>query len=235
MPDDHPPTPDDPPRTGSDDGVRCRICGRALHRPSPVCFCCRTVARQLGLPLVPIVVVREYRVGDADHRRLRGYKDAPTREARRHHRQRLVEELAEWTAGNGDALDRRLGSWTVVTAVPSTRRPGPSPAGALLDGVPELAARHLPLLRRGRGAPDHLTACRNGFAPAPGVDRVGLDGMAVLVFDDSVTTGARAQSAAAALRLTGVRVVGILAVGRALPADRPTVGQTCDRRSQAGG
>ncbi|HEY4929250.1 MAG TPA: hypothetical protein VIH95_08855 [Acidimicrobiales bacterium] len=35
-------------------------------------------ARQLGLPLVPLVALREYRIGDADHRRLRGYKDAPT-------------------------------------------------------------------------------------------------------------------------------------------------------------
>ena len=48
------------------------------------------------------------------------------------------------------------------------------------------------------------------------MDRAGLAGLPVLVFDDSVTTGARAQSAAAALRLAGARVVGILAVGRAL-------------------
>jgi predicted amidophosphoribosyltransferase len=36
-----------------------------------------------------------------------------------------------------------------------------------------------------------------------------------------VTTGARAQSAAAALRLAGARVVGILVVGRALAPDAP--------------
>jgi orotate phosphoribosyltransferase len=43
------------------------------------------------------------------------------------------------------------------------------------------------------------------------------------VFDDSITTGSRAQSAAAALRMAGAQVVGILAVGRAVggvPADR---------------
>jgi len=36
------------------------------------------------------------------------------------------------------------------------------------------------------------------------------------VFDDTVTTGARAQSAAAALRECGARVAGILVVGRVL-------------------
>jgi predicted amidophosphoribosyltransferase len=62
-------------------------------------------------------------------------------------------------------------------------------------------------------------ADRNGFALLPGVDRAGLDGLPVLVFDDSITTGARAQSAAATLRLAGARVVGNLAVGRALARD----------------
>ncbi len=120
-------------------------------------------------------------------------------------------------AGGGAAVDR-LGPWALVTPVPSTRRPGPPPSGRLLDEVPALADRHLDLLGRGRGAPGHLVACRDGFAPLPGVDRAFLDGIPVLVFDDSVTTGARSQSAAAALRLAGARVVGILAVGRALRA-----------------
>ncbi len=82
--------------------------------------------------------------------------------------------------------------------------------------MPALADRHLRLLGRGSGRPDHLVASRDGFAPLAGVDRAGLDRLPVLVFDDSVTTGARAQSAAAALRLAGARVVGILVVGRAL-------------------
>ena len=63
-----------------------------------------------------------------------------------------------------------------------------------------------------------LRAGRDVFATAPGVDRAGLDDLPVLVFDDTVTTGAAAQSAAAALRLAGARVVGVLAMGRALAA-----------------
>jgi len=205
-----------PPRPDRSTCASCVVCAGAVHGRPPVCFCCRLAARQLGLPLVPVVVTADYRVGDSDHRRMRGYKDGGTAETRSRYRRELVSSLTAWTAVHGGALEGRVGPWSVVTTVPSTRRPGPAPAEALIDGVPALADRHLRLLGRGKGALDHLQAARDGFAPLPGVDRAGLDGLSVLVFDDSVTTGARAQSAAAALRLAGGRVVGILAVGRAL-------------------
>ncbi|HEY4929251.1 MAG TPA: hypothetical protein VIH95_08860 [Acidimicrobiales bacterium] len=128
----------------------------------------------------------------------------------------MVDGLAEWMTVHSCLLVDRFGPWSVVTTVPSTRRIGPAPAEALVDGVPSLADRHLRLLGRGRGRLDHLEAARDGFAPLAGVDRSGLDRLPVLVFDDSVTTGSRAQSAAAALRLVGARVVGIVVVGRAL-------------------
>lgn len=76
--------------------------------------------------------------------------------------------------------------------------------------------RRRQLLGRGSGAVDHLCAARDGFIIHPSVDRAVLRRSAVPVFDDTVTTGARAQSAATDLRLVGARVVGILAVGRAL-------------------
>lgn len=201
----------------------CSICGRSVQLSRTVCFCCRLAARQLGLPLVPMVALREYRVGDADHRRLRGYKDALSAARREQYRGELVDGLAAWITVNRGLLARRFGPWSVVTTVPSTRRSGPAPAEALVDGVPSLADRHLRLLGRGSGPLDHLEAHRAGFTPLPGVDRAGLTGLPVLVFDDSVTTGSRAQSAAAALRLVGARVVGIVVVGRAL-APLATVG-----------
>jgi hypothetical protein len=186
------------------------------------------VAGQLGLPLVRTVVVHEYRVGDDVHRRLRGYKDGPSAESRRRHRLRVADDLMTWIDRQEEGADAWVGRSTVVTPVPSTRRVGPAPAGVLLDAVPVLAARHLPLLVRGAGRAGHLAACRDGFVLEPGVERAGLEGLAVLVFDDSVTTGARSQSAAAALRMAGAHVVGILAVGRALrrvppPEDRSAI------------
>jgi len=203
-------------------GAACRVCGRTVAHGLPVCFCCRTVADQLALPLVPLVAVSEYRVGDRVHRRLRGYKDAPVTEVRDRCRGELVAELATWLARHGPGLGRQVGDWAVVTTVPSSRRPGRPPAEALVDGVPLLACRHLRLLVGGRGRADHLQADRTAFGLAPGVDRDGLADLPVLVFDDTTTTGAAAQSAAAALRLAGARVVGVLVVGRALAPLPPT-------------
>jgi hypothetical protein len=173
------------------------------------------VAGQLGLPLVPLVALTEYRVGDGTHRRLRAYKDDPVAEVRDRSRRQLVDGLAGWDGGGG-ALAGWTGEWAVVTAVPSSRRPGPAPVEAVVEGVPTLAGRHLRLLVRGSAAAGHLRAHRSAFVVAPGVDRAGLTGLAVLVVDDTTTTGAAAQSAAAALRLAGARVVGALVLGRAL-------------------
>jgi predicted amidophosphoribosyltransferase len=206
-------------------GADCRVCGRTVVGDLPVCFCCRTVADQLALPLVPLVAVCEYRVGDRVHRRLRDYKDAAVPEVRDRCRRELAAGLGEWLAERGTGLGRQLAEWAVVTTVPSSHRPGRAPAEALVDEVPELASRHLRLLARGRGGAGHLRADRAAFGLAPGVDRAGLVGLAVLVFDDTTTTGAAAQSAAAALRLAGARVVAALAVGRALaPLPSPPAG-----------
>ena len=196
----------------------CRLCGRTSTGLHPVCFCCRLTARQLGLPLVPTVVTTEYRLGDEAHLRLRGYKDAVHHVERDHHRRALAEGLDRWLADHVELLAGGLGRWDVATPVPSTHRPGPAPVGRLIDDVPGLAGCRLDLLGRGRSVPRHLAARRDGFVPLPGVDRRALEGRRVLVVDDSVTTGARSQSAAAALRLAGARVVGVLAIGRALPA-----------------
>ncbi len=194
----------------------CRVCGRTVVRDRPVCFCCRTVSGQLALPLTPLVAVSEYRPGDRLHRLLRGYKDAPVVEVRDRCRRELVGDLTDWLTDRGPGLGGQIGAWTVVTTVPSSRRPGGAPAEALADGVPLLASRHLRLLTAGRVGADHLLADRSAFGLGHGVDRAGLADLAVLVFDDTTTTGAAAQSAAAALRLAGARVVGILVVGRAL-------------------
>lgn len=201
--------------------VRCPVCGRAGHGTTPVCFCCRTVAAQLGLPLVPLIALCEYRVGDRDHHHLRAYKDAPIPEVRERSRLALTGALTR--ACTGPAADQASwwGTWAVVTTVPSSCRPGPAPGERLVDGVPTLAGRHRRLLVRGSGAGGHLQAGRDVFRLAAGVDRRGLDGLSVLVFDDTTTTGAAVQSAAAALRLAGARVVGALVMGRALAPVSP--------------
>ena len=201
----------------------CQVCGRPTHGAFARCYCCTSLVGQLQMPLASLVAMVEYRVeyrvGDRMHRRLRGYKDAPVGEARTVYAGQLAWMMERWMTANGSWLSGRVeGVWDVVTTVPSSRRPGPPPVDAIVGGVPSLCDLRRSLLVRGPGPTGHLLADRHGFVPAPGLDLDQLRNLAVLVIDDSVTTGARAQSAAAALRLAGARVAGVLVIGRAMPA-----------------
>jgi adenine/guanine phosphoribosyltransferase-like PRPP-binding protein len=169
------------------------------------------------MPLTPVVAVADYWIGDDMHRHLRGYKDAPVGEARRAHVEQLTALIDDWLVRHRRRLSGRFGSgWDVVATVPSSCRPRGAPVDALVSGVVELRRRWLPLLIRGEEAIDHLIASRHGFEVEASVDRAWLRRRRVLVVDDTIITGARAQSAAATLRLSGAAVAGILVVGRGL-------------------
>ncbi len=203
------------------DAEVCRVCGGAAPAGFAHCFCCATLVRQLRMRLVPVVAVAEYRVGDRLHRRLRGYKDAPVAEARETCATHLADLVARWMAADPTRLPRRFGSgWDLVATVPSSGRPVGAPADTLVLRVPALAPAHRTLLVRGPEPTGHLRAARRGFEVAASVDRESLRDRRVLVFDDSITTGARAQSAAAALRMAGADVIGVVAVGRVVGGGR---------------
>jgi predicted amidophosphoribosyltransferase len=197
----------------------CGVCGGTRHGGFALCFCCTAVVEQLRLPLVPVVAMAEYRLGDRMHRLLRGYKDAPSLVAREARTAALAALVELWLGANEESLRVRFsGGWDLVTTVPSSRGRVGSPADALVERVLSLADATRSLLVRGDERLGHLVAARRGYVLSPDVESRALADKSVLVFDDSVTTGARAQSAAAALRTVGVRVKGILVVGRALGA-----------------
>ena len=153
-----------------------------------------------------------------------GYKESPVPEAR--------ARFTPMVRGLFDAFlaaHRRLPD--------GRRRGGPRP-GRSLDGAPVGGA---PLgrgagARRRRvqagsaraGATTCSSAVRDGRAHAPGTRRVRRAarpavsgaGRHLLVLDDTYVSGARAQSAAAALRLAGAASVRIVAAGRVLRPDR---------------
>ncbi|MBV8463526.1 MAG: hypothetical protein JO368_09550 [Acidimicrobiales bacterium] len=187
------------------------MCGEPTRFGRADCFCCATLASQLGTRLVPVIATFDYVVGDRQHRLLRGYKDGP-QPLRGVRASALARRLGDWlTSGGGDAL---FGGWDVVTTVPSSRRGG-APAEAIASRVPELHDRLERLLVRGPDSTDHLRAARRGFLLSAHGSSGRARGARILLFDDSITTGARAQSAAYALGSAGHPVVGILAVGRA--------------------
>ena len=112
------------------------------------------------------------------------------------------------------------GSPILAVPVPSSSRPRASWGGehplvglvaAALASEPRL--RVAPLLVRGPGPLGHLRANPSGFR------LVGpVSGRSVLVFDDTYTSGARSQSAAAALRAEGADVLAIVPIGRLDPS-----------------
>ena len=195
----------------------CRVCTGPSHVGFAVCYCCSVLIRQLHMPLTPVVAVADYRIGDDMHRHLRGYKDAPVGEARRAHVEKLTGLIDDWMVRHRRRPSGRFGyGWDVVATVPSSCRPRGAPVDALVSGVDELRRCWQPLLVRGEDATDHLIASRHGFEVEASADRAWLRRRRVLVVDDTIITGARAQSAAATLRLSGATVAGILVVGRGL-------------------
>jgi len=193
----------------------CRFCRGPTQPGYRRCFCCATVAAHLGMPLVPVVAMTTYQLGDEMHRTLRRYKDAPSATTRRRCVDRCASLLAAFVDGRRPGIESISGGpWDSVVTVPSSTTPGRSPVDAVVAAVGSLSVAHRRLLVKGPGRLDHLHPSRSGFVVDPRVDLATLGRHRVLVVDDSYTTGARAQSAATALRLVGMRVGAILALGR---------------------
>jgi hypothetical protein len=219
----------------------CRVC-RGPAAAGSICFACRLIARRLGSPLTPVVPARLCPLPSPLYTVLLGYKESPVAEARSRFgtvvralvRSFLSGHRPQIEAGAGGALD-------LVALVPSTHRPGPAPlalVAGLADDIAVLAtARWAPaLLRRAdgvEGAPPlaHMRPDPAAFTVPPG--RTVLAGARVLLLDDTYVSGARAQSAAVALRRAGARpVIGPL--GRVLRPDRFALHAEFLRRHAAG-
>jgi hypothetical protein len=205
-----------------------------------VCFACRWVARRLGLPLVPVFAVRLCPVPSALYTVLMGYKESPVAEARRRFAVMVWRLLDRFLAAHADCLAAGGGAFDVVLPVPSTARPSGAPLAAVgnlgraveerlrgacwLPGVLERA--HVPI--------GHMRPDATAFAvPAPA--SVFVEGRRALLLDDTYVSGARSQSAAAALRIAGARAVTVLALGRVLRPSRSSLHADFLRRSGAGG
>jgi hypothetical protein len=114
--------------------------------------------------------------------------------------------------------DRAPGVWRAAAAVPAYAcvvpsgrgRPGAHPLQALVHGC--LALPWATLVARPGGDPWARALDPGRFrAPQP------LNGAAVLLLDDTWTSGGTAQSAAVALKRAGARWVAVVVLGRHLP------------------
>jgi hypothetical protein len=209
----------------------CCVCRGPGPGGQRVCYACRVVARRLGLPLAPVTPVRLCPLPSPLYTVLLGYKESPVAEARLRFaamvrslvRAFLLAEAGRLEAGVGGRFD-------LVALVPSTHRPGIAPLG-LVEGLGHDAAAALPaarwtadLLRRADapGGPPPVAHMRPDPAafsvPAPG--RAAVADARVLLLDDTYVSGARSQSAAAALARAGARCTLIVPIGRVLRPGR---------------
>jgi hypothetical protein len=213
----------------------CTVCRGPVADPRGVCFACRVVARRLGLPLAPVLPVRLCALPSPLYTVLLGYKESPVAEARRRFGLIVRCLVAAFLRRPGAPLAALLGGpIDLVTVVPSTHRRGPAPL-ALVDGLGAVVSAALP---GARWAPDLLgrAGTRAGVAGRPppvahmrphpaafqlqGADRSDVAGARVLLLDDTYVSGARSQSAAAALHLAGAAATVLTPLGRVLRPDR---------------
>jgi predicted amidophosphoribosyltransferase len=195
------------PRRGPD------VCGVCFNFTNGYERCYACAHGQLWLDAVAPVsysVAREQL-----HHALKGYKRLSGDAARR-----LGVELAavlwRYLAAHERCVARAAGgdSFDVVTTVPSgdaerdERHPLPWIAGELVAPTRE---RHERLLRRSRADVHAREFDADKYQAAR-----RLDGSSVLLIDDTWTTGANAQSAAAALKSAGARTVAAVVIGRHL-------------------
>jgi hypothetical protein len=212
----------------------CRVCCGPTTASHALCFACRVVATRLGLPLAPALPVRLCPLPGPLYRVLMGYKESAVDEARRHFARLVHALLAAFLAEHGPCIAAVAGGpIDRVLAVPSTLRPSGPPLAAL-EGLADTVrvafggARWAPdLLRRAAAPVGHMRPDAGAFAVGSGpVAPSALRGSRALLLDDTYVSGARAQSAAAALRRAGAGGVVIVPVGRVVRPDRSPVHAT---------
>jgi hypothetical protein len=144
------------------------------------------------------------------HHALAGYKRLPPPAA-----QRLSLVLAAVLARHLTDHERCLAAaagtegFELVASVPARHDPRDSLESMLKTLVAPIAGRYRPLLVTGdTDVPAHRFSARRYRASA------ALNGESILLIDDTWTTGASAQSAAAALVAAGAERVAALVIGR---------------------
>jgi predicted amidophosphoribosyltransferase len=195
----------------------CAVCRSGPRPGHAVCRSCEEVMRQVSYPTPNVVPISLYTLNSELWHVLRHYKDASGPGSQLLARQ-VAAIIARFTARHLRCVAGLLGGDPdLVTGVPSTRvegRPGRHPLETVTARARALGPRYAPVLARGPAPVDHKLADDDAFTV-----RRRLGGERVLVVDDTMTSGARLQSAVSALRLNGASAVAAIVVGRVIDPD----------------
>jgi hypothetical protein len=195
----------------------CAVCHSGPRSGYAVCYSCETVMRQVTNPTRNVIPISLYTLNSQLWHVLRHFKDGSGRSAELLALQ-VAAIIARFTAQHLPCTEGLAGGRpTIVTSVPSTRAParlGRHPLETAITRVGALAEMYEPLLKRGPAHVDHNLADDHAFTV-----RRSLRNERVLLLDDTLTTGARLQSAASALRMNGASAVIAVVVGRVINPD----------------
>jgi hypothetical protein len=195
----------------------CAVCHSGPRPGFSVCLSCERVMRQVSHPATNVIPISLYTLNSQLWHVMRYFKDGSGRSAELLAMQ-VAAIIARFTAQHLPCIESVTGGRiTVVTNVPSTRspvRPGRHPLETAISRVGALAGMREPLLERGPAHVDHNVAHDHAFTA-----RRALQGERVLLLDDTLTTGARLQSAASALSMKGASAVTAVVVGRVIDPD----------------
>jgi len=201
----------------------CEVCGTWIAEPWRRCYPCSTTPQQLDV-VVPITYSEH--LGQVHHA-LRYYKDGIA-SVRTYAATRLLAILWRFVLAHEPCVAEACGvpAFDVVTTVPSST-PERDEVRTLLRTIVEacdpLADRFERVLR-----PTGQVPSGRDYDERRYVATRDLTGLAVLLIDDTWTTGGHAQSAAFALKQAGASTVGLVVIGRHV---RPSWQVTEDKTS----
>ena len=202
---------------------QCRTCRGPAQPGYTRCFQCRLHAESAPGSLADVVVPVGYAPkGSRLARQLWQYKAGQDRAGRAAARRELRALLLVFLRDHGPCVWRAaaMPPPSHVAVVPSGRGPAwPAPAGRPDHAVPGAA------LRRGWSSARPDGPGGHHLDPGRFRARRPLPGAAVLLLDDTWTSGGSAEAAAVALRAAGARHVAVLVLGRHLDRLPPGLGQ----------
>jgi predicted amidophosphoribosyltransferase len=194
----------------------CAVCHGAPSAGYEVCYSCHDTMSQVAHPLHLVVPISLSRVREQLHHMLWSYKNNASAELRQRFRVQVAATVALFLGSHGSCIRTAAGrGWDVVTVVPSSGgRTGLHPLVEALRLIKSWDQTLVETLRPGSAHIGHTIADDAGFEV-----QAKVAGRSLLIIDDTLTSGARLQSAASALLLAGGDVVAAIVVGRVINPD----------------
>ena len=204
-----------PPPPSGVEGV-CEVCHSATSPGYRRCRSCERTISRVTHPVELVVPISLYEGRSQLHHVLRNYKDGYTDDVRTQLRPRVTALLWRFLSAHEPCIVEAAGQgWDFITSVPSSSdRAGIHPLEQAITLAPPLREQYRTTLERGEAPLDHNLASDDGYRVTADVEDA-----AVLLVDDTFTSGARVQSAASALALAGATVIAAVPIGRYINPD----------------